>query len=144
MSETAGNAERRIDPVRRIETAMAQASAWGLEFIKSIDDLKSENARLSERVKELEERLQDVLKQKGGDLLINFQTEMAIQRQEKERLNARLTQAEGLLEEALSEYDTAIPLVRYRHVDIYDTWADETRAFLHPEKEENSSGDSGL
>jgi len=60
MSETAGNAERRIDPVRRIETAMAQASAWGLEFIKSIDDLKSENARLSKRVGEIEEGIKEI------------------------------------------------------------------------------------
>lgn len=96
MSETAGNTERSIDPVRRIETAMEQASVWGLEFIKSIDDLKAENARLRER----------------------------------------LAQAEGLLREVLSDYDSAPSyLERYRHVDIYDTQADEIRTFLHPEPE---------
>lgn len=59
MPETAGNTERSIDPVRRIETAMEQASGWGLEFIKSIDDLKAENARLRERLAQAEGLLRE-------------------------------------------------------------------------------------
>lgn len=54
----------------------------------------AENQQLQARVRELEEELGKVIAQKGGDLLIGFQTELAIQRQEKERLEARVRELE--------------------------------------------------
>jgi hypothetical protein len=44
--------------------------------------------QLQARVQELEEENKEILRQKGGDLLIGFQTKLAIQRQEKERAEA--------------------------------------------------------
>ncbi len=92
----------------------------------------AENQQLQARVRELEEELGKVIAQKGGDLLIGFQTELAIQRQEKERLNARLAQAEGLLREAEEATQDKF------EIDVADAMCQllpRITTFLHPEKE---------